>query len=499
MSSSSWNIRTAAETEQNNETYLRYVVGGSNAGHAWKNDAGSNALMWLDGDGSLDVTNALSAASMSVAGEFSAAEATLGGLELTGPATISSNNSLMFGAGLTKEGSAGNIGYQLFGDSLDVVGAGTDAGDRKVRVWEKLGVGKDPNFPLDVAGDARVSKLTTDDTEGAVFFGNAGHGVGRGLSNVTRISGEPHANDVSLYTNGGGAALVFGTSLFERMRIIDDGKVGVGTSTPAEKLDVNGVVKCDRVIAAGVRHDDGELYLGADQAHATNLNYNTPHPTRIFNGTTPSAVFNTDGRIGLNGVAEPARELHARGVLRLDRQNASSVILTTWTDGDFSTAPVKSYNVACDATGFKISDIGSNVGGAGADRIFITSGGNVGINTSEATESLQVSGSILFDGALISASDERLKENVVPIEGALDKVRAMRGVEFSWKDGCPSQTKVTENKYIGFIAQEVRDVVPELVHEKPDGYMSVEYANATALLLEAVKELADKVDAMGSV
>lgn len=565
--------------------------------------------MSLDGTGSLDVTNALSAASMDVAGNFSATNATLDFVDV-----MSNLRVKPFAGGSVKVGGPGHVEgearYYLYngGRNTEWLFGQKSSSDHAWRLSSKNGatesdyfnvlnngnVGIGTNSPssrlevigstkldtLEVTGSTLTNTITTTTGGaggGAVYFGNANHGVGRGDS--ADISSETSGNDVVLYTAGGGG-VIFAPGKNEQMRVQENGNVGVGINDPTAKLHVaggrlqvnpqsqgairvlgpgdcrylcyndggvaewawgqksqndshwklsmlnngnevdmisanpmngnvgigisdpqfklhvDGSLKCPNVLTTGVRNTDGELYLGADQTAASSLNYNTPHNTSIFYGTTPTAVFG-NGRIGFGGVTAPDRELHARGTLRLDRQAATSIIMTTWEDGDFSSGvPVKSFNIGTDATGFKISDIGSNVGGGGADRLFITSSGNLGVNTSAPTESLQVNGSIVFNGALISESDERLKDNIETIDGALDKVTAMRGVSFSWKSGNPSKTKVIPDKYLGFIAQEVREVVPELVHENNDGFMSVEYNNTVALLVEAVKELNAKVDAL---
>ena len=81
-----------------------------------------------------------------------------------------------------------------------------------------------------------------------------------------------------------------------------------------------------------------------------------------------------------------------------------------------------------------------------------------------------------------TTSDISLKDNVTDIDGALDKVCNLRGVEFDWK--------ATGVHTVGFIAQEVEAIVPELVDtNEEDGIKSVKYGNVTALLVEAVKEL----------
>jgi len=84
------------------------------------------------------------------------------------------------------------------------------------------------------------------------------------------------------------------------------------------------------------------------------------------------------------------------------------------------------------------------------------------------------------------ASDVTLKENIETITSALDKVKSLRGVYFNWKDVKAGG----ENKKIGFIAQEVEKIVPELVYTHSDGLKVVHYKDVVALLTEAIKELA---------
>jgi hypothetical protein len=100
------------------------------------------------------------------------------------------------------------------------------------------------------------------------------------------------------------------------------------------------------------------------------------------------------------------------------------------------------------------------------------------------------------------SSDERLKENLEPIESAVEKVEALRGVTFNWNDeaikrGLPV-TK--EQKEVGVLAQDVQRVLPEAVAPAPfdvndDGesksgqdYLTVRYEKIVPLLIEAIKE-----------
>ncbi len=85
------------------------------------------------------------------------------------------------------------------------------------------------------------------------------------------------------------------------------------------------------------------------------------------------------------------------------------------------------------------------------------------------------------------SSDARLKENISPLFSSLEKVMKLEGVSFNWKsDGSPD---------IGFVAQDVKKVIPELViTDSNDGTMSVKYLSMIALLTEAIKEQQSKID-----
>jgi hypothetical protein len=90
-----------------------------------------------------------------------------------------------------------------------------------------------------------------------------------------------------------------------------------------------------------------------------------------------------------------------------------------------------------------------------------------------------------------SPSDERLKENIKPIESALDKAMKLQGVTFDWKK---SDSILSIKKDIGFIAQDVQKVAPELVRENEDGYLSMRHQGITPILLEAIKELKAEIE-----
>ena len=92
------------------------------------------------------------------------------------------------------------------------------------------------------------------------------------------------------------------------------------------------------------------------------------------------------------------------------------------------------------------------------------------------------------------SSDERLKENVEPIGGALEKISRINGVYYNWNSLAKSlNDSVDDRRQVGVIAQEVQAAMPELVIERDNGYLAVDYQKMTALLLQAVQELSAEV------
>ena len=94
-----------------------------------------------------------------------------------------------------------------------------------------------------------------------------------------------------------------------------------------------------------------------------------------------------------------------------------------------------------------------------------------------------------------SPSDVRLKENIKPIESALDKVSKLQGVTFDWKK---SDSILDIKEDIGFIAQDVQKVIPELVRENKDGMLSMRHQGIAPILLEAIKELKQEIEELKS-
>ena len=99
--------------------------------------------------------------------------------------------------------------------------------------------------------------------------------------------------------------------------------------------------------------------------------------------------------------------------------------------------------------------------------------------------------SVTDDITAFWTSDQRLKDNISPIEDPLAKVLSISGNTFDWND------KSNKSGHdVGVIAQEILEVLPEAVTTRDNGYLAVDYQKVVPLLIEAVKELSAKVDAL---
>ncbi len=119
------------------------------------------------------------------------------------------------------------------------------------------------------------------------------------------------------------------------------------------------------------------------------------------------------------------------------------------------------------------------------DKDIIFNGNDGGSTITALTLDMSAAGAATFNNDVTAFSDERLKTDIKTIDNALSKVCDMRGVYFN-RDGAAGT---------GVIAQEIQNILPEVVHDKQE-YLSVAYGNMVGVLIEAIKELKKEVETL---
>jgi len=124
--------------------------------------------------------------------------------------------------------------------------------------------------------------------------------------------------------------------------------------------------------------------------------------------------------------------------------------------------------------------------------------GSLGIGVMNPIHKLQVAGTVYASGSLLQ-SDIRWKKNIVNLESPLAKVLKLNGVKYDWRVEEFPNMGFDNKKQIGFIAQDVEKIIPELITTGEDGYKSISYEKVNAYLVEAIKEQQKEIDSLKSL
>jgi hypothetical protein len=167
---------------------------------------------------------------------------------------------------------------------------------------------------------------------------------------------------------------------------------------------------------------------------------------------------------------------------------ANSVALGTDTTGDYVASLVAGTGVTLTNNSGESATPTVAIGQAVGTASNVTFGSiNVGSATGAATGQIKASGDIIA----FSSSDAGLKTDVAVISDALTKVKALRGVTYTWNE--EANALGLHGADTGVIAQDVAGVLPEVVTTRESGHMAVKYEKMIGLLIEAIKELDDKL------
>mgnify|MGYP001613961525 CR=1 FL=1 len=306
----------------------------------------------------------------------------------------------------------------------------------------------------------------------------------------------------NLTMSGAAANISLGTNYLsgdggdEGIYVLASGNVGIGTTGPNEALHVatNGNVyaKIQAVTGsgqiAGIKLQRGTYgtdtytdWIAYDSGG--NLFFDSYHQsfgqiTQLF---INDPTENTN--IGI-GTTVPLSKLSVGGV----GVTNAGVYGTATTYGIYgiSSGGYGVYGTSTSGTGvYANSGSGNGLSAASSTNIALDAYRNQATSTTATFRNTSATCTVIPGGTGFScASDLSLKKNILTIDNSLEKLMDLRGVYFNWKTD-----KDSVYRNVGFIAQEVEQVVPELVFVDPDtGIRSMNYGNVTPLLVNAVQE-----------
>ncbi len=112
----------------------------------------------------------------------------------------------------------------------------------------------------------------------------------------------------------------------------------------------------------------------------------------------------------------------------------------------------------------------------------------------EKIEAEVLNESIYLD--VFAGSDLRFKKNITPISDAMNLISGLEGVTYNYRADDFPKHNFSSEKQIGFIAQEVEKIVPEVVRTDAQGYLGIDYSKFAPLLVEGIKELEKRLSAV---
>ena len=283
---------------------------------------------------------------------------------------------------------------------------------------------------------------------------------------------------------------------------IQAAKVGIGTADPGYKLEVNegnGIFVGDGGVPVLLADSSTGIFKIGDTDELGDGVYATNTSTSSFDiYSTGSLRFRMDssGNVGIGGNS-PSYLLDVRdgttsgAIARFTAINPHVII-------ESSTAGAAVLHFKPNTTGTKSGQFKVTAGNGYNFRWSNDAAGTGEVSYMTLDTSTTGGGDLTVKGDVIAygaPSDRKYKENIKPIESALDKAMQLQGVTFDWKD---SESILDIKEDIGFIAQDVEKVLPELVRDSGKGNLSLRYQGITPILLEAIKELKAEIDLLKS-
>tara|TARA_R110000868_G_scaffold31617_2_gene115770 strand:- start:1603 stop:3042 length:1440 start_codon:yes stop_codon:yes gene_type:complete len=419
-----------------------------------------------------------------------------GSNSMTGNLNLNNNIPTNIGTGSAAAPAicaGGDVNTGIFSPSADQIGIATNGVERiRINATGQLGLGTtSPTNTLDIATTsitaeqigANITAYNTDTARCAELnlfkSNNATSGSNTLVTSGTYLGAVRFygANGTSFNQSALIAAAVDGTpgATNDMPSRLEFYTTPDASGTPARRMTIssNGQLTIDSDVSNtdGVGIDQGQLFI-KDTDNGT---------SGLLLGYRYQPAVAEYGRIQCRNSANLAIQAGGGNVgIGTSTIDAKLKVLTT-TSGQAAGFFQNSYSGDAGTSGLSVGKFDNNSTTANVFVRFAINGGGIG------------SGQINANGASACAfgtfSDLRLKENVVDLPSQLNAIKSLRPVEFDYKDGSGHQ--------IGFIAQEVQAIYPDLVGSGADDMLTLTDLNKNdARLIKAFQELCSKVDAL---
>ena len=381
-----------------------------------------------------------------------------------------------------------------------------DATTSTRRIYIGTGTYNNSNTSIYLDSDGKFSlkdKLTFDGTNlsingGGTFSGNLSAAGGT-------FSGELNGGTINIggddtgsfhVDSAGGMWLGAGNSNFATapFRVTSTGAVTATSAT------ITGNITATAGAIGGWTIDSNSIYSGTKGSNGA------------YTAAAGSVTISSEGWLSSKNF-----RISSTGAVNADVIDVNDVLATSAAFGTSRGSNTITINSsAMTLAGSSLFNLGALAGIVGTATSYIAFMNNAGntIQSSLSSTGLLVGGSATITGTLgvtgditSQASDKRLKENIITITSALDKVNKLNGVYFNFTDEANKLNKnLSKNRQVGFLAQEIQSVLPEIVKPAPfdidsdgnsisgENYLTIHYEKVVPLLLQAIKELKFELD-----
>jgi len=403
-----------------------------------------------------------------------------------------------FGGGLKLTFETGGNAkiYNTYSAGDLIFGSGGYNDRMRILANGNVGIGTDsPDAPLHVKSTTQFQGIFLDDENGLIVRIARGDSTGDPyikLYSSISDNGVDIQSNGSSYFNGGNVGI--GTdSPTSKLHIKGDGGNSAAIKIESTNSSGPGYMYIQRNIDGKcyvMNQDDNALILGASDN--TSQLYLRENGNVGIGTTSPDAKLQVNGDFHIEGTNNAWTNDAGKGLYFRSGSNSSNDSYIQSMDRTNNAYyglqfDALDYNFRCngDTKMFINSDGNVGIGSTPSSSYKLYVSGNFFASTSISTNG---------DITAFAASDKRLKNNITPIQNPLEKLKKINGYTFDWIE----KKDIHSNKGndIGVIAQEIEEVLPEITTTRDNGYKAVRYEKLTPFLISCIKDQQTQIESL---